>query len=62
MEQMKYASAITSLLGYLFINNETYEADDILGMISKYTYENSNTWLDGTNFIINIFNRSKLVH
>lgn len=40
MEQMKYASAITSLLGYIFINNETYEADDILGMISKYTYEN----------------------
>lgn len=39
MQQMKYASTISSLLGYQFINNETYEADDILGMISRYTYE-----------------------
>lgn len=40
MTQMKYASRIAALLGYPFINNEIYEADDILGMISKYTSEN----------------------
>lgn len=39
MKQMKYASQIAALLGYPFINNELYEADDVLGMISKYTYE-----------------------
>lgn len=37
--QMKYASMLTANLGYHFINNELYEADDILGMISKYTNE-----------------------
>lgn len=40
MIQLKYASQIASLLGYPFINNDLYEADDILGMISKYTAEN----------------------
>lgn len=40
MTQMKHASRIAALLGYPFINNEIYEADDILGMISKYTSEN----------------------
>lgn len=40
MLQMKYASQISALLGYPFINNELYEADDILGMISKYATEN----------------------
>lgn len=39
MKQMKYTSQLTALLGYPFINNELYEADDVLGMISKYTYE-----------------------
>lgn len=39
-EQMKYISQLCALLGYPFINNELYEADDILGMISKYCSEN----------------------
>lgn len=39
MDQMKYASRLSALIGYPFINNEIYEADDILGMISKYTSE-----------------------
>ncbi|MCM1222309.1 MAG: hypothetical protein NC548_48365 [Lachnospiraceae bacterium] len=33
--QLKYAQQIAALLGYKFINNELYEADDVLGMISK---------------------------
>lgn len=37
--QMKYASQLASLLGYPFISNELYEADDVLGMISKFTTE-----------------------
>lgn len=37
--QMQYASQIVGLLGYQFINNPIYEADDILGMISKYVNE-----------------------
>lgn len=41
MTQMRYTSQICALMGYPFINNETYEADDILGMISKYTSENN---------------------
>ena len=40
LNQIKYATSIAALLGYPFINNELYEADDILGMISKYTTEN----------------------
>lgn len=43
--QMKYASQISSLLGYPFINNEIYEADDILGMISKYADEHNMTFI-----------------
>lgn len=37
--QMQAASQIVALLGYKFINNEEYEADDILGMISRYVNE-----------------------
>ena len=40
LDQMKYTSQICALLGYPFINNELYEADDIIGMISKYAAEN----------------------
>lgn len=40
MIQMKYAAQIAGLLGYPFINNDLYEADDVLGMISKYSTEN----------------------
>lgn len=40
MKQMKYTSQLAALLGYPFINNELYEADDILGMISRYATEN----------------------
>lgn len=41
MVQLKYASQIAALLGYPFINNELYEADDVLGMISKLAGENN---------------------
>lgn len=40
MIQMKYAAQIAGLLGYPFINNDLYEADDVLGMIAKYSTEN----------------------
>jgi len=38
--QMRYASRLTALIGYPFINHELYEADDILGMIATYAKEN----------------------
>jgi DNA polymerase-1 len=41
LEQLKYALRITSLLGYPILNNEIYEADDILGMISKFAVDNN---------------------
>lgn len=41
MIQMKYTTNILALLGYTFINNELYEADDVLGMISRYTTDNN---------------------
>lgn len=34
-EQMKYAHQMMALLGLPVLNNELYEADDILGMVSK---------------------------
>lgn len=37
--QLRYASQLSTLIGYPFINNELYEADDILGMLSKFTAE-----------------------
>lgn len=37
--QLQQTLKLTSLLGYPIINNELYEADDILGMVSKYTTE-----------------------
>lgn len=40
IEQMKYASQIFALLGFQTINNEYYEADDILGMISRLSERN----------------------
>lgn len=39
LTQMRAASHMISLLGYQFINNELYEADDILGMVSRYVSE-----------------------
>lgn len=39
LKQMEYASRLVSLLGFPFINNEIYEADDILGMLSKFGNE-----------------------
>lgn len=39
INQMRVTSHIISLLGYQFINNELYEADDVLGMISRYVSE-----------------------
>lgn len=38
--QMKYASQIAALIGYPFINHESFEADDILGMISRFATDN----------------------
>ena len=38
--QMTYASRLAALVGYPFINNELYEADDVLGMISRLAGEN----------------------
>ena len=35
INQMKYVSHLSSLLGIPMINNEEYEADDVLGMISR---------------------------
>ena len=45
LTQMKYAAQLCSLLGYPFINNELYEADDILGMVSKYADEHNMTFI-----------------
>lgn len=39
--QMKYINQLVSLLGYPVLNNDLYEADDILGMISKYATDNN---------------------
>ena len=41
VNQMKYISQLVALLGYPILNNELYEADDILGMISKYAVDNN---------------------
>lgn len=35
IKQMSYISTLVSLLGYPMINDEKYEADDVLGMISR---------------------------
>lgn len=40
INQMKYASQMFALLGFQTINNEYYEADDILGMISRMSERN----------------------
>ena len=40
MIQMRYAQQIAALLGYPFINNELYEADDIAGMVAMFAEEN----------------------
>lgn len=39
MRQLQYTARISALIGYPFINNEEYEADDILGMISRFVNE-----------------------
>ena len=38
--QMSWALQILALMGYPIINNIEYEADDILGMVSKYATNN----------------------
>lgn len=40
VEMMRCTSQMIALLGYPMINNETYEADDIMGMISKLVVRN----------------------
>lgn len=39
MRQLEYTHRIAALIGYPFISHEAYEADDILGMISRFTGE-----------------------
>lgn len=39
VEQMKYISRMCALLGYQNLSHELYEADDILGMLSRYGEE-----------------------
>ena len=39
--QMKYISQISALMGIPIINNELYEADDILGMLSKFAEDDN---------------------
>ena len=38
--QMKYTLHICGLLGYPIINHVEYEADDVLGMVSRYCMDN----------------------
>lgn len=38
--QMRITEQICSLIGYPFINNAEYEADDILGMVARFANEN----------------------
>lgn len=40
INQMEYIQRLSSLLGLPILNNEEYEADDILGMISKLVKDN----------------------
>ncbi len=40
LNQVKYGLEMCALIGLPIINNEEYEADDILGMISKYGTDN----------------------
>jgi DNA polymerase-1 len=40
INQLKLGVQIAGLAGFPFINNELYEADDILGMIAKYANNN----------------------
>lgn len=44
--QLKFASRLASLIGFPFINHDLYEADDVLGMISRFSEDN------GMDFII----------
>lgn len=39
-EQFAYGMQIIQALGYPIINNDNYEADDILGMLSRYAMDN----------------------
>lgn len=41
LTQIKYAAQIAALIGYPFISDELYEADDALGMISQYATDNN---------------------
>lgn len=40
-EQIPYGLRILSALGYPIINDDNYEADDMLGMISNYSVDNN---------------------
>lgn len=40
IDQMRYISQIIALLGFQTLNNELYEADDVLGMISRLGEDN----------------------
>lgn len=43
--QLRYASRLASLIGYPFISNDLYEADDILGMISRFVNDRGMTMI-----------------
>ena len=50
IDQRKEAIRISNLMGYPLIGHELYEADDIIGMISKYATENGmNTIISSTD-------------
>ena len=40
LNQLQETSNMISLMGYPTFSHEEYEADDILGMLSKFTYDN----------------------
>jgi DNA polymerase-1 len=40
LQQMRYIQQISALIGYPIISNETYEADDIMGMLSRMGNDN----------------------
>jgi DNA polymerase-1 len=43
IRQLKWINQLTALMGFPIINNETYEADDVLGMISRLGEANGDT-------------------
>lgn len=64
-EQIPYGLRILSSLGYPILNDDNYEADDLLGMLSRYTMDNDMSMIIASsdkdffqliNDSVNIFN------